>query len=57
MSEQTDMMYEHPTLNTIGKATELILGIAVTGYDLDGTNLPTGFEFDYDEGDSGELKL
>lgn len=38
-------MYEPPTLVELGKAHEVILGIASIGYDLDGQTIALEFEF------------
>jgi hypothetical protein len=38
-------MHELPTITEIGKATEVILGIAASGADMDGSWLPGGYEF------------
>jgi hypothetical protein len=38
-------MFETPTITEIGKAEDLILGIAATGWDLDGSWVASGFEF------------
>ena len=38
-------MYESPKLNRVGDARDIILGIAPTGGDLDGTWFENDFEF------------
>lgn len=47
-------MNEVPTLVYVGKASEVILGIASVGTDLDGAYLPDGFEFGMDEDEEDE---
>jgi len=39
-------MYESPKLNRVGDARDVVLGIAPTGGDLDGTWVAGGFEFE-----------
>lgn len=41
-------MYEKPTLIPVGSANEVILGIAFAGFDLDGTSITGGSEFEND---------
>lgn len=43
------MTYEKPALNTVGKATDMILGIASFGTDLDGYLAIEEFQFAEDE--------
>ncbi len=38
-------MFELPTITEVGRANEIILGIAAVGADLDGCWLPSGQEF------------
>ena len=38
-------MYQSPKLEVLGKAHELVLGIAVIGYDLDGQAMGEKFEY------------
>jgi hypothetical protein len=38
-------MYESPKLNKVGDAQDVILGIAPSGGDMDGTWVAGGFEF------------
>jgi hypothetical protein len=38
-------MYESPKLNRVGDARDVILGIAVTGGDIDATWIAGNFEF------------
>ena len=42
-------MYEDPNVTEIGRAKDLILGIASVGSDLDGSWVMGGFEFLHDD--------
>jgi len=45
-------MFDVPTIIEIGKAEDLILGIASVGWDLDGSWVSGGFEFLHDDMES-----
>jgi len=41
-------MYEKPILIKVGNAENVILGVALSGFDLDGTYITGGSEFEDD---------
>jgi hypothetical protein len=44
-------MYEKPNLNRVGAAQDVILGVCLTGSDMDTTWMPGGNEFAFDGDD------
>ena len=48
-------MYEVPVITEVGKANEVILGIASVGSDLDGSWLPAGLGFVDDDTSTSQV--
>jgi hypothetical protein len=46
-------MFELPIITCVGRVEDSVLGVAVTGYDLDGTMMFGDFEF-LEDGDGNE---